>query len=104
MRALGKAILKAIKNLAARIDTAIDGEISKVREKIVARVDSSYIRSLIYESASHALTVIFRDGCIVRYASVHPNTYKAIINADSIGTKFTELVKDHKFVVVKAAT
>jgi len=34
MRALGKAIIEAIKNLAARIDTAIDGEISKVREKI----------------------------------------------------------------------
>ena len=71
----------------------------------MARVDSSYIRSLIYESASHALTVIFRDGCIVRYASVHPRTYQAIINADSAGAKFTELVKDkNKFVVVKAAT
>jgi len=33
MRAL-KAILKAIKGLAARLDSAIEVEISKVREKI----------------------------------------------------------------------
>ena len=77
----------------------------KRRKNIVARVDSSYIRSLSYESASHTLTVHFVDGCIVRYTCVHPNTYKAVINADSIGTKFTELVKDkNKFVVIKAAT
>ena len=68
-------------------------------------VDSSYIRSIDYDNTSHALTVHFVDGCIVRYASVHPNTYKAVINAKSVGEKFTELVKDkNKFVVVKAAT
>jgi len=66
--------------------------------------DSSYIRSLSFDNASHEMTVNFLDGCSVKYFSVHPKTYKAIINADSIGSKFTELVKDHKFVVVKAAT
>jgi KTSC domain-containing protein len=68
------------------------------------KVDSSYIRSINYDSTSHMMTVIFRDGCIVRYTSIHPRTYQAVINADSVGTKFTELVKDHKFVVIKAAT
>jgi len=50
------------------------------------------------------MTVNFLDGCSVKYFSVHPKTYKAIVSADGHGQKFTELVKDkHKFTVVKRA-
>lgn len=68
----------------------------------MTRVDSSYIRSINFDSGSHTMTVHFRDGSIVKYASVHPRTYQAVLNADSVGEKFTDLVRDkHKFTVVK---
>jgi KTSC domain len=71
----------------------------------MAKVDSSYIKSITFDNVSHVMTVHFTDGCIVKYFSVHPRTYNAIISAKSHGEKFTELVKDknYKFVVVKAA-
>jgi hypothetical protein len=67
------------------------------------RMDSSYIRSLDFDSVSHVMTVRFTDGCIAKYFSVHPRTYNAILNADSPGAKFGELIKDrgYKFAVVK---
>jgi hypothetical protein len=70
----------------------------------MAKVDSSYIRSVSFDSATHVMTVHFTDGCIVKYFSVHPRTYNAIVNADSVGQKFAELVRDkHKFAIVKTA-
>ncbi len=71
----------------------------------MARVDSSYIRSISFDDARHKMTVHFVDGCIAEYFSVHPRTYNAILNADSPGAKFGELVRDrsYKFTVVKKA-
>jgi hypothetical protein len=67
------------------------------------RVDSSYIRSLHYDSENHILLVHFRDGAVVKYSSVHSRTYQAILDADSHGEKFHELMADKKFVVIKQA-
>jgi hypothetical protein len=70
----------------------------------MAKVDSSYIRSVSFDSASHVMTVNFTDGCIVKYFSVNPRTYHAIVNADSVGEKFTELVRDKfSFKIIKNA-
>ncbi len=69
----------------------------------MTRVDSSYIRSLDYDSVGHRLIVVFQDGAKIVYSQVHPKTYKAILNADSHGEKFHELMAGKRFVVVKAA-
>ncbi len=67
------------------------------------RVDSSYIGSLSYDAASHTMTVHFRDGCWVKYFSVHPRTYQAIVDADSHGEKFHQLMADKRYTVIKEA-
>lgn len=67
------------------------------------KVDSSYIRSINFDNRSHTMTVHFVDGCITKYFSVHPRTYQAILNADSHGEKFHELMAGKKFTVIKKA-
>ncbi len=67
------------------------------------RLDSSYIRSLDYDSASHTMTVHFRDGAVVKYFSVHPRTYQAIVDADSHGQKFHDLIAGKRFTILKQA-
>ncbi len=67
------------------------------------RVGSSYIRSLDYDSESHILIVHFRDGAVVKYFSVHPRTYQAIVDAESHGEKFHDLMAGKRFVVIKQA-
>ncbi len=67
------------------------------------RLDSSYIRSMDYDSASHTMTVHFRDGAVVKYFSVHPRTYQAIVDAESHGGKFHDLMADKRYTVIKEA-
>ncbi len=67
----------------------------------MTRVDSSYIRFLNYDRATHRLTVVFQDGAKIVYSQVHPKTYQAILDADSHGEKFHELMADKKFTVIK---
>jgi hypothetical protein len=66
-------------------------------------LDSSYIRSLDYDRVTHILIVHFRDGAVVKYFSVDPRTYRAIVNAESHGGKFHDLMSDKKFIVIKEA-
>jgi len=68
-------------------------------------VDSTYLQSLRYDESNHVLIVRFRDGCVTHYFDVPARTYQAILNADSPGAKFGELVRDrdYKFTVVKSA-
>ena len=67
------------------------------------RLDSSYIKSISFDSASHTMTVHFCDGFVAKYFSVHPRTYQAILDADSHGEKFHVLMAGKKFVVIKKA-
>ena len=67
------------------------------------RLDSSYIKSISFNTASHTMTVHFRDGFAAKYFLVHPRTYQAILDADSHGEKFNELMVGKKFVVIKKA-
>jgi hypothetical protein len=67
------------------------------------RIDSSYIRSLDFDSAARRLVVVFQDGAKIIYSQVHPKTYQAILTADSHGEKFHELMAGKKFTVVKKA-
>jgi hypothetical protein len=66
-------------------------------------IDSSYIRSLEYDSATRRLVVVFQDGAKIAYSQVHPRTHQAILDADSHGEKFHELMADKKFTVIKKA-
>jgi len=68
-------------------------------------VESSYLQSLKFDELNHILTVRFQDGCVTNVFDVSTRTYQAILNADSPGAKFTELItnKDYKFTIVKAA-
>jgi hypothetical protein len=70
----------------------------------MTRIDSSYIRSLDYDSAARRLAVVFQDGAKVVYSQVHPRTYQAILDADSHGEKFHELMAGKNFVVINQAT
>ncbi len=67
------------------------------------RIDSSYIRSLDYDSVTRRLVVIFQDGAKIVYYQVHPKTYKAILDANSHGGKFHDLMAGKRFVVIKQA-
>ncbi len=67
------------------------------------RVDSSYIRSLDYDSVTRRLVVIFQDGAKIVYHQIHPRTYQAILEADSHGEKFHELMANKRYTVIKEA-
>jgi len=67
------------------------------------RVGSSYIRSLDYDSVTRRLVVIFRDGAKIVYHQIHPRTYQAIVDADSHGQKFHDLIAGKRFTILKQA-
>jgi hypothetical protein len=64
---------------------------------------STYLKDISYDPKTKQMTVVFRDGAVVLYYNVHPRTYAAIDGADSAGAKFSQLLHDHKFKVLKAA-
>jgi KTSC domain len=67
-------------------------------------LDSSYIRSLDYDSVSRRLIVVFTDGARIAYHDVSARTYNAVAVAKSPGEKFTELVRDkYRFTILKQA-
>jgi hypothetical protein len=49
------------------------------------------------------LRVRFSDGALVDYPQTHPRTYQALLDADSHGEKFHELMAGKKFTVLKQA-
>jgi hypothetical protein len=67
------------------------------------KVNSSYIRSLDYDSYARSLIVIFQDGAKIVYYQIQPRTYQAILNADSHGEKFHQLMAGKRFTVIKEA-
>ena len=64
---------------------------------------SAYLREITYDRATKQMIVAFRDGAVMLYYNVHPRTYAAIDHADSAGAKFSQLMHDHRFKIVKAA-
>ena len=68
------------------------------------RTDSSYLQSLSYDERNHTLTVRFRDRSLIVYSGVPIQTYRAVVLADSIGERFTELVRDnYAFKILRKA-
>ena len=68
------------------------------------KTDSSYLVSLAYDERNHVLLARFVDGAVISYSGVPIRIYRAVILADSIGEKFTKLIKDeYPFKVIKKA-
>ena len=67
------------------------------------RLNSTYIKGVSYNPTDSSMIVLFRDGASVKYFSIHPRTYQAIVAAESHGEKFHELMADKTFTVLKAA-
>jgi len=64
---------------------------------------STYLREISYDRTTKQMTVMFKDGAVILYYNVHPRTVAAINTADSAGAKFSQLMHDHKFRVLKPA-
>jgi hypothetical protein len=58
-------------------------------------IDSSSLRSIGYDRASHTLEVEFRSGGIYRYADVPDSVWFELRHAESKGRFFQERVRDH---------
>lgn len=64
------------------------------------QVQSSMIKSIQYHEDSRILRVRFHNDNVYRYTSVPNEVYVRLINANSVGKTFNEIVKD-KFRVEK---
>jgi hypothetical protein len=64
---------------------------------------STYLKQISFDPKTKEMTVTFTDGAVVLYYGVHPKTVAAINGADSAGAKFSQLVDDYRFKVLKAA-
>lgn len=56
-------------------------------------VTSSMISSVGYDAESKILEVEFKGGAVYRYDGVSPETYRALMDAESIGKQFTATIK-----------
>ena len=57
------------------------------------KIESSMITEMDHDEAKNELTVKFTAGSIYRYKNVTKDLFEVIINADSVGSTFTKLVK-----------
>ena len=62
---------------------------------------STYLREISYDPRTKEMTVTFTDGAVVLYYGIHSKTVAAIDRADSAGAKFSQLLHDHKFKVLR---
>jgi len=58
-------------------------------------VDSSSLASIGYSAAERVLEVEFRHGAVYRYLKVAPETYEALLAADSKGRYFNDAIRGH---------
>jgi hypothetical protein len=56
-------------------------------------VDSSVIALVAYDETNEVLEVRFRNGRTYRYFQVPPAEHAALLDADSIGRYFNEVIK-----------
>jgi len=49
------------------------------------------------------MTVVFTDSAKIAYHDVSVRTFNAVANAKSPGEKFSELLKDYRFTILKKA-
>lgn len=63
-------------------------------------VDSSTIKSFVYNFVSNSLKVEFNSGMIYEYNNVNPDVYDSLCKADSQGKFFNEQIK-HNFNYTK---
>lgn len=61
-------------------------------------VESSNIEALGYQAPTQTMTVKFKTGAVYHYQNVLPDTYQAILTAESVGSAFNKLVKAHPSV------
>jgi hypothetical protein len=47
-----------------------------------------------YDSSAHAMEITFRRGGVYEYRGVPEEVYRALMNADSLGTYFRDFIKD----------
>jgi hypothetical protein len=64
---------------------------------------STFLREIRYDPKTKQMTVTFTDGAVVLYYGIHSKTVAAIDHADSAGAKFSQLVHDHRFKILKSA-
>lgn len=57
-------------------------------------VESSAIASIGYDERTAVLEIEFVEGGVYRYYAVRPSVHRALMEADSIGRAFLELVRD----------
>jgi KTSC domain-containing protein len=65
--------------------------------------NSTYLKHISYDRTTKQMTVMFKDGAVILYYNVHPRTVAAINTADSAGARFSQLMQDHKFEILKPA-
>jgi len=58
-------------------------------------VESSNVDAIRYDAHNHQLQIRFKSGHAYEYDYVLPGTVGQLIGADSIGSRFHELIKKH---------
>jgi hypothetical protein len=64
---------------------------------------STYLKHISYDPKTKQMAVTFTDGAVVLYYGIHSKTVATIDGADSAGAKFSQLVHDHRFKILKSA-
>ena len=59
-------------------------------------VQSSQIAAIGYDPTQKVLRVQFNNNSIYEYQNVEPETYSTVLQAESVGSKFNELIKKNK--------
>jgi len=59
----------------------------------LVKVESSNIAAMGYDGPNKCMIVEFKHGGRYRYENVEKELYEAILNADSVGSTFSKMVK-----------
>lgn len=60
-------------------------------------VESSSIKSIGHDAEKKEMTAEFSNGSVYRYYDISEEEYKSIMEADSVGSKFKQVVKGKKY-------
>lgn len=59
------------------------------------KVTSSNIQTIGYDTQANTLRIIFSNGSIYDYSNIPSDIYNALINAQSIGKYFHQMIKNN---------
>lgn len=64
-------------------------------------VSSSLLASVGYDSDEQVLEVELQDGKVYQYVDIPEETYRDLLDADSLGRYFNQYIRGHSYVRIR---